>query len=192
MQGLLESRVGSSRRPSFSYQSTGSLKGGKQLRVHVVGHANVEQGCRRHVEYDLFVTFGRESWSTRCRFSRFVRAHAQLKRKSVRLRRDNGLRLPPRPSRLDVGILGSIRGKVSERVVEDIERYIAEVLACSTLLGDAIEELYDLLDVSPEIRTQLQNSSHPREGDKVFQWSSHRTQHFRGKFREIVGKCRRV
>jgi len=145
----------------------------QQMQVHVEGYHEVEGYYRNHMVYELHLNHVGQSWRTKCRFSEVVRMHAALKRRSAQVRRHEGVRLPKLPSRVNLGFLEPYGDWFCCERQQELERYLQEVVSFQSCLGEAIEELYNLLGVSPEIRAQILFPVLPLEESKTFSGASY-------------------
>jgi hypothetical protein len=148
-------------------------KPNQQMQVHVEGYHEVEGHYRSHTVYELHLNHVGKSWTTRCRFSEVVRMHAALKRRSAEVRRHEGVSLPKLPSRVNLGLLDPCGDCFCCQRQQELERYLQEVVSFQSCLGEAIEELYNLLDVSPEIRAQILFPVLPLEESNTFRGASY-------------------
>jgi len=145
----------------------------QQMQVHAEGYHEVEGRYRNHMVYEFHLNHVGQSWRTKCRFSEVVRMHAALKRRSAQVRRHEDVRVPKLPSRVNLDLRDPCGDCFCCQRQEELERYLQEVVSFQPCLGEAIEELYNLLDVSPEIRAQILFPLLPLEESKTFRGASY-------------------
>lgn len=110
------------------------------VRTHVTGHHVVKGLNSEHVEYTVLVRHGLDSWKISCRFSHFVKLHAQLKRGAI-------VSLPRLPSCLSLGLLDPTADWFCDGRREQLQQYLQKVLDRQDCLGDATEVIHNFLGV---------------------------------------------
>merc|ERR1712107_747492 len=84
-----------------------------------------------------------------------------------------GCGVPKLPSRVNLDLRDPCGDCFCCQRQEELERYLQEVVSFQPCPGEAIEELYNLLDVSPEIRAQILFPLLPLEESKTFRGASY-------------------
>jgi len=117
------------------------------LEAHVVGHSVVSRHGDTHVEYELLVKLGQQSWRRRCRFSKFARFHGKLKRES-------GVRLPHLPTRSWWLLQNPLTEWFCDCRERQLEHYLRALLQLQLHLGEGKETLYSFLGVRSQLRSK--------------------------------------